>query len=427
MSLSTDVDLVMIGAGAAGITAARTALAFGASCMVLEARDRVGGRVHTDASLGPHFDAGAAYIHFCERNPWVREARRVGIETRPWRGFMHFEPFIGGVRVPEEAVLRRRRVREGFWTHLESIEDQDLDQPIAEAALVLQDEGRDAITDMSRLGLGEDPQHVSLRDYMALWDGPDRIVPQGYGTLVRAAAAGLPIRLDCPVSQINRTAAGFEVLTAKGTIKARAVVLTVSVGVLKAGHIGLPSGLSADFIAGLDGLGMGALTKVALAFDGERFGIPQGADKIALDAPEGSMTFELWPFDQNLVLAVSGGQGGRRLIAQGEAASVDEVARIFSTIIGRDCRPHLRGGRLSGWWGDPYSEGSYAYAKPDQHHARAKLLETGIEGFYYAGEATAGGRFGACMTVAGASYAGWDAVKKALKALGHPLDRAASP
>ena len=229
------------------------------------------------------------------------------------------------------------------------------------------------------------------------------------------------------MSQINRTAAGFEVLTAKGTIKARAVVLTVSVGVLKAGHIGLPSGLSADFTAGLDGLGMGALTKVALAFDGERFGIPQGADKIALDAPEGSMTFELWPFDQNLVLAVSGGQGGRRLIAQGEAASVDEVARIFSTIIGRDCRPHLRGGRLSGWWGDPYSEGSYAYAKPDQHHARAKLLETGIEGFYYAGEATAGGRFGACMTVAGASYAGWDAVKKALKALGHPLDRAASP
>ena len=427
MSLSTDVDLVMIGAGAAGITAARTAPAFGGRCMGLEARDRGGGGGRTHGRFRPPFACGAAPIPFFERDTLGGGARRGGIETRPWRGFMHFEPFIGGQRVPEEAVLRRRRVREGFWTHLESIEDQDLDQPIAEAALVLQDEGRDAITDMSRLGLGEDPQHVSLRDYMALWDGPDRIVPQGYGTLVRAAAAGLPIRLDCPVSQINRTAAGFEVLTAKGTIKARAVVLTVSVGVLKAGHIGLPSGLSADFTAGLDGLGMGALTKVALAFDGERFGIPQGADKIALDAPEGSMTFELWPFDQNLVLAVSGGQGGRRLIAQGEAASVDEVARIFSTIIGRDCRPHLRGGRLSGWWGDPYSEGSYAYAKPDQHHARAKLLETGIEGFYYAGEATAGGRFGACMTVAGASYAGWDAVKKALKSLGHPLDRAASP
>ena len=421
MSLSPEVDLVIVGAGAAVITAARTAHAFGASCVVLEARDRVGGRVHTDASLGPHFDAGAAYIHFCERNPWVREARRVGIETRPWRGFMHFEPYINGVKVPEEAVLRRRRVREGFWTHLESIEDQDLDQPIAEAALVLQDEGRDAITDMSRLGLGEDPQHVSLRDYMALWDGPDRIVPQGYGTLVTAAAAGLPILLECPVSRIGRTAAGFEVVTPKGTIKARAVVLTVSVGVLKAGRIGLPPGLSADFTKGLDGLAMGALTKVALAFDGERFGIPQGADKIALDAPEGSMTFELWPFDQNLVLAVSGGQGGRRLIAQGEAASVDEVARLFSTIIGRDCRPHLRGGRLSGWWGDPYSEGSYAYAKPDHHHARALLLDTGIEGLYYAGEATAGGRFGACMTVAGASYAGWDAVKKALQSIGHPV------
>lgn len=418
MISASEVDLAIIGAGAAGITAARVAQARGLSCLVLEARNRVGGRAFTDASLGPHFDAGAAYIHFSDQNPWVREARRLQIETRLWRGFMHFEPYVGGVRVPEEAVLRRRRVREGFWTHLESIEDQDLDQPIAEAALVLQDEGRDAITDMSRLGLGEDPEHVSLRDYMELWDGPDRIVPLGYGTLVKAAAEGLPIVLDCPVTGIEQTVTGFDVISAKGRVKAKAVVLTVPVGVLKTGRIVLPKALSPDFTCALEGLAMGALTKVALAFDGERFGIPQGADKIALDAPEGSMTFELWPFDQNLVLAVSGGRGGRRLIAQGEAASVEEVAGIFSTIIGRDCRPHLQGGRLSGWWGDPYSEGSYAYARPNRHKDREGLLETGIEGLYYASEATAGGRFGACMTVAGASYAGWDAVTKALRVLG---------
>ena len=102
---------------------------------------------------------------------------------------------------------------------------------------------------------------------------------------------------------------------------------------------------------------------------------------------------------------------------QGEAGAIDTVAGLFSSLVGQDCRPNLRGGRLANWWTDPFSEGGYAYAHPGAFDARQALMESGIDGLYFAGEATAGGRFGASMTVAGASYAGWDAAKRAAKHL----------
>ena len=78
---SADVDVVVVGAGAAGLAAARTLIEAGRRVAVLEARDRIGGRAHTDASLGPDaaFDAGAHYIHWAERNPWRGIAARIGV------------------------------------------------------------------------------------------------------------------------------------------------------------------------------------------------------------------------------------------------------------------------------------------------------------------------------------------------------------
>ena len=134
-----------------------------------------------------------------------------------------------------------------------------------------------------------------------------------------------------------------------------------------------------------------------------------------MDAPLGSMTFEMWPYDRNLVLAVTGGDAGRALIEMGERQAVQEVLRIFSAFAGPEAHRHFQGGRLAGWWGDPLFEGGYSYAKPGAVSARQDLHESGVDGLYFAGEATCGGRFGASMTVAGASYAGWDAVNRAAR------------
>ena len=78
---ATDADVVVIGAGAAGIAAAHALRAAGRQAVVLEARGRTGGRAFTDASLGAAYDAGAMFIHWAERNPWVQIARDLGIAT----------------------------------------------------------------------------------------------------------------------------------------------------------------------------------------------------------------------------------------------------------------------------------------------------------------------------------------------------------
>ena len=411
------VDIAIIGAGAAGIAAARTARALGKTCLVLEARQRVGGRAFTDRSLGVPYDAGAAYIHFSDRNPWMREARRLGIETRLWRGWTHHEPWLGGHPIPNEDIERRLAGYGELWEHIETLGDEFPDMSMAELGSHLSRWAQGTLTNMSRLGLGEEPNRLSLHDYMSQWEGPDHILPEGYGALVEASARDLPIHLGTIVNRISARPTGFEILTEEGTVHAKAVIVTVSVGVLKAGHITFEPGLSLPLLRALDGLDMGALTKIVLVFDGERFGLMPGDDKILLDAPGGAMSFEVWPFDRNIVIAVTGGDAGRVICQQGEAGAIDTVAGLFSSLVGQDCRPNLRGGRLANWWTDPFSEGGYAYAHPGAFDARQALMESGIDGLYFAGEATAGGRFGASMTVAGASYAGWDAAKRAAKHL----------
>jgi len=407
-------DFIIIGAGAAGIAAARTAQAYGKTALVLEARDRVGGRAFTDCSLGIPYDAGAAYIHFSNRNPWMREARRLGIETRLWRGWTHHEPWSGGAPIAPEDRERRLAGYGAFWDYLQTLPDDIPDMSLEAAASGLDPWSRGTITNFARLGLGEEPSRLSLYDYLNEWDGPDHIVPEGYGTLVAAAARDLPIKRGITAKRILAHGHGFTVETAQGTVQARAVIVTVSVGILKAGHITFEPGLPLPILRALDGMAMGALTKVAMRFDGERFGLNPGEDKILLDAPGGSMTFEVWPYDRDIIIAVTGGDAGRDLCAEGEAGAIETAASLFSSIVGQDVRRHLLGGRLAGWWTDPYAEGGYAYVTPGASAARAALMETGIEGLYLAGEATAGGRFGACMTVAGASYAGWEAVKRAV-------------
>ena len=176
------------GAGAAGIAAARTAHALGKTCVVLEARHRVGGRAFTDTSLGIPYDAGAAYIHFADRNPWVREAKRLGIETRLWRGWTHHEAWQSGAPLSEDQIAERRDGYGEFWDHLETLGESLTDRSIAEAAHHLSPSAREAARHFSRLALGEEPSRLSLHDYQVQWAGPDRVIPSGYGTLVAAAA-----------------------------------------------------------------------------------------------------------------------------------------------------------------------------------------------------------------------------------------------
>ena len=408
-----DVDVVVVGAGAAGIAAARALVTAGRSVRVLEARDRMGGRAFTDHA-GPGripFDAGAAYVHFADRNPWVAIAAELGIPLQKHRGWGGGQAYRYGERLDAAANTARMEARDALWEMFEGWQEtgaRSLGELVADAPPLV----REAALRFGQQAIGEEPERIDLADLLSLWEGPDCIVPGGYGTLVTRAAEGLPIALSTPVSAIRWDGRGVALETPRGVVRAAAAIVTVPVGVLKAGAIGFTPALPAATLEALDGMRMGALSKVALAFDGERFGWPSPSDFV--QAIGTGLTFELWPFSRDIVVATIGGDAARALMAPGEDAAISATLDVFAGIVGGEARKHFTGGRVAAWMHDQWSLGSYSVVEPGRAGVREALAQPVGGRLFFAGEATAGP---GAMTVGGATLEGRRAAATVIAAI----------
>lgn len=404
---SADIDVAIVGGGAAGLMAAQRAREKGFTARIFEARNRVGGRIHTDQSLGAAFDAGAFYIHFAERNPWYEAAQALKFElvddNTLWGGF---NVFRNGRPIPMEERGRRRGAFGQLSAAVER-EEAGADLSFAEAARKLAPELLEAASSLTLLSLGENPERVSIRDYQMLDSGDDYVLPEGYGALLEAYAKGLDIALATPVLAIDTSGDGVRLTLPSGIVHARAVIVTVSVGVLQAGGIRFTPELPPAHRAAFDGIGMGALTKVALRIEGTRFGLSPWTQFFDQGSTDDLLNLEFWPFERDLAVAFLGGDYARRLVAEGEAAAVEAVRARLIAILGADAAKAITGGKLAGWSADPYARGSYSIAKPGQVAARAALEAPVMDRLWFAGEANAGP---ASMTAGGAAIAGRRAV-----------------
>jgi monoamine oxidase len=401
-----DTDVIVVGAGAAGLAAAHELRRRKLSFVILEARDRIGGRTFTDRSLGDPFDAGALYIHWAERNPW----REVAVEKRV-------------AAVPDDLLSQGRslwlengqpgeRRRGGYWQHLSQLFDTEtgtvpdvsfIDRVADEPDL------RRGTMGMARMILGEEPERVSSLDYARLWSGTDLVVPTGYGALVERFGADLPVRTGMPVTALDWSGQGVRAQTAAGMIRAGAAIVTVPVGVLQVEGIRFTPGLPPETRAALDGLGMGALTKIALRFEGDRFGLPANSNVWDSLGERAGFNFECWPFDRNIIIAYLGGDHAREVVGDGAEAAYDRILERLTMALGSGVRKAWRGGSLHAWMNDPWSRGCYSHAHPGHADARAELARPVGERIWFAGEATAAGpdgSFGAAMTAGGAFLAG---------------------
>ena len=405
-----DTDVVIIGAGAAGLGAARELQRLNKRFVIIEARQRSGGRLYTNIALGQPFDAGAAYIHFAATNPWSQIAADLGVDPlggyRLWSGSIAFR---NGVALDAEAMARRwesmRRVSDAY----DEVEER-ADISLAQALRAEGQEVRDAGRIQAQMAAGEDPEWVSTADWQRLEGGQNRLVPGGYGALAVKLAEPLGVRHGVLATAIDWSGQLVAVTTDKGIIRARKVIVTVPIGVLKAGHIKLTPALPLEAARALDGLKMGALSKIGLRFSGERFGFQPHQFLAEIGEPSRAMTFEAWPFDGELVVATFGGDYARGLARQGEAAAVNHALERFIGIAGGDARKGFKGGVLAGWSEDPFSLGGYAVALPGRMRAREALARPLGDRLWFAGEATAGNY---AMTAGGAYIAGRDAAKQA--------------
>ena len=404
-----EVDVVIVGAGAAGLSAAKALQEARRSFIILEARDRVGGRVFTDEALGIPFDAGAFYIHWSERNPWAQIAKQLEVMTvddRTLRG--GFAVFDNGKPVPDEERGNRRRAFSRVSEILGNY-DHQRDNSFADIARIQPPELASAVAAMSLMSLGEDPQRVSAADYDQLDSGTDLAVPSGYGKLVARYGEGLPIRLSTPVTSIDWSGEGVQVSTAaSGTIKALAAIVTVPVGVLAKEAIYFAPALPVETTDAISGLSMGAMTKIALQVEGDRFGLSPFTQYFDDSSQHELINYEFWGFDRNIVLATFSGDYARGVVKMGEQATADHVVERLAKLLGSDLRSKIKGTRLAAWSEDPFALGSYSIARPGHASARDALFHPIGDRIWFAGEATAGP---AAMTAGGASISGLSAAQ----------------
>lgn len=403
--------IAIVGAGAAGLAAASVLRRAGHAFVILEARDRIGGRAHTDRSLGDdaRFDAGAQYIHWAERNPWAAIAREAGARFSDQDGWAR-SLFIDG----RPATDAERAARRAGFAGLDAVlAPKGEDASLAAEAQAAGPAAEAATSGLSRLSLGEDPDRVSAADYDRLWSGTDLWV-DGYGDLVARHFAPLPVRLNCPVTALDWSGPGIRVTTPDGILDAAAAIVTVPVGVVKAGTLAITPALPQANRDALNGLTMGAYTKIALHLDQTKIDPKAIGDAVSVASKGPTIYFEMAPFGRPVAVANLGGDLARDLCRAGEATAVAAATERLVEILGTKATGAVLGGRLSAWWTDPHARGSYSIALPGHADARDGLRQPVGDRLFFAGEALAGG---GAMTVGGATLDGERAAREVLQRL----------
>lgn len=405
-----DFDVAVVGAGAAGLSAARRLAAAGRSVVLIEASQRIGGRAWTPTIEGMPLDLGCGWLHSAERNPLVDIAQKSGftIDRSPsaWRDQyrdLGFSP-------------SQRRAADEAWDALQ--QRLACDPPASDCAADALDPGGpyhaylEAVSGyMNGAGLGS----LSIADYLAYDCAASETnwrVPEGLGTLIAAQLPPVTVKLATPVTAIDLTGRSVGLETRGGTVKTAAAIVTVSTAVLAAGCIAFTPAIDAHRHAATQ-LPLGIADKLFLRL-GEGHGLEP--ETHVLGNPFGSCTgsYYLMPFGRPLIECFFGGQCAEVLEGAGLAAAFAFAEDELASLLGNSLRGKLRLLAGSAWKSMDGIGGSYSHALPGQAHCRSILGKPFDDRLFFAGEATDPSDF---STAHGAWGSGERAAAEALEAL----------
>ncbi|GAA4344871.1 flavin monoamine oxidase family protein [Microbacterium rhizosphaerae] len=402
------VDTIVVGAGVAGLTAARLLTKAGRRVVVLEARDRVGGRVWTDRADGVATDLGASWIHGIADSPVAAAAEAFGMRMTEFtvggyqpdsRPIASYGP--DGARLTDaEAAAFADDIHAVDATLLEVVAASAPDasyRDVTETAIARHDwdderaqRVREYLEHRTEEQYGAWIEHLAAHglddDSIA---GDEVVFPDGYDALPIALAQGLDIRLEHVVSRVD-WGAGATVTTARGGFTADEVVITVPVGVLQSGEFVIAPALPEPVAGALGRLRMNAFEKVFLRFpavfwDADVYAIRQ-------QGPEGRRWHSWYDLTavhgEPTLLTFAAGPAAietRTWTPDQVAASVlEQLRRLFGDAVPEPTRIHL-----TAWQDDPFARGSYAYMTVGSTTADHDDLATPVGGvLHLAGEAT---------------------------------------
>jgi monoamine oxidase len=410
-----DVDIAIVGAGAAGIAAARRIAAAGRRLVVIEASNWVGGRCLTDtATFGVPVDRGAHWIHDPDLNPLMRVAAQTGLEVAPAPPGQKMRIGPRNAREGEMEDYLAAQVRA-----TRAIGEAARKADVACAQALPKDLGDWRATinfALGPYGCAKDLSEVSAVDFArAGARDADAFCRQGLGALLAKLAQDLPVQRDDAVTGIDLWhRGGVEVATRRGQVTARGVIVTVSTGVLAANKIRFDPEPRRQLDA-VNKLTPGSYDRIILELPGNPLGLDR--DDLVFEQAKGPRTAVLLANLGGTSLATVdvGGTFGRELAAQGEAAMTDFALDWLAGLYGGDLRKAVKRTSATNWNSEPWVLGASSAAAPGGQPARRMLMEPVRDRLWFAGEAVHETLWG---TVAGAWESGERAADAAMKRLG---------
>jgi monoamine oxidase len=410
-----DLDVVIVGAGAAGIAAARRIAGAGRRFALIEASDRVGGRCFTDMrTFGTPYDRGAHWIHMPDLNPVAKPAPKTGLDIYP---------------APPGQRLRitRRNAREG------EMEDFLANLVRCNRAIYEAGRGKNDVSCAQALprdlgewratmefvlgpyGCGKGLDEVSALDFAKSAERDvDAFCRQGMGTLLAKLAAGLPVQLSTPAIRIEWDGRHVALQTPKGELRARTAIVTASTGVLAAGKIRFSPDLPRRHVEAIGKLAPGSYDHVAIEFAGNPLGLQ--SDDLVFEKATSRNTAALLAnlSGSRLCFVEVGGKLGAGLAEQGEAAMTAFAIDWLAGLFGAEVKQAVRRTHATRWNKEPWALGAFSAAAPGGQWARKALAEPLHNQLWFAGEAVHETLWG---TVGGAWEAGERAADAALRRL----------
>jgi len=422
--MAAPLDLIIIGAGPAGIAAGRAAMARGLSIQIVEARHRLGGRVLTRSFAGHAVDLGAHWLHAGPINPVVRLARSEGIRLRRAPQESHLlrdgrqldarrkSAYGAAFARADGALNAASRLLTSASGHHGAAVVGRTDAPAA-AFLPQLGPWRRPVAAISGLVCGRPLELVSAGDYASAEYADNHFAPDGFGAVMARLGRRLPVRLGVRATGIDWSGRGVVVETEAGALSARGCIVTVPPLVLQQGHLSFTPALPPETEAALHGFRAAIYEHVLLRWPGAPW---QGRDRIAtltgrridgiglLTCLDGSALHYI-ELDEPMACALRQPRGLRAGL---------EVRALLASQFGARAIRDLSVLHVSDWAGDALSLGSWSSVPPGLAHIRDALAQPVAGRLAFAGEMTDHSQWG---TVGAAWGAGERAVDRLFPAV----------
>jgi len=383
MQCQYSVDVAILGAGAAGLAAASALSGQPLSVLVIEARNRIGGRALTQRfSESLVFDVGCEWLHSAEQNELTPIARRSGFEL------ICCQPRWGeqscGINFPLSEQQEFDAALQAFEGRIEAASWLPKDSSAA-AWLEAGNRWNPLIDAISTYVNGTELNKVSVHDTSNYHDsGINWKVREGYGALITAFGSLVEVALNTVASRVNHAGEDIEIETSRGTVRCRALICTLPTNLIASEFVRFSPPLHDKLVAAA-GLPLGHAEKVLLSIDAPEL-LPVDGHLFGKTDRRQTGSYDLRPLGRSCIQAFFGGSLAMELANNDALAefAIEELVSLF----GSEIRGRIARVASSAWTLDRFATGSYSHALPGCGEYRSALAASIDNRVFFAGEAT---------------------------------------